>query len=93
MRHDKHLQPSGHVRPIKYNGEMTRVIRTLRLIDDDLAACFRRPSVTWFRTGKLRRGYRRRADDHHGPWTERRSTMRVTMRPRAGLANRVEPGA
>jgi hypothetical protein len=36
----RELLRSGHLKPVEYDGEMTRMIRTLRLINDDLAARF-----------------------------------------------------
>jgi hypothetical protein len=36
----RELLRSGHLKQVEYGGEMTRMIRTLRLINDDLAARF-----------------------------------------------------
>jgi hypothetical protein len=36
----RELLRSGHLKQVEYSGEMTRMIRTLRLINDDLAARF-----------------------------------------------------
>ncbi len=36
----RELLRSGHLKQVEYAGEMTRMIRTLRLVNDDLAARF-----------------------------------------------------